>query len=122
MVFRRLSLTLSLAFFGALVVAMWAAPASADVLPVDVQACEGLASGAECTNGGTTGFCTTTTCTRFVRADGSSSTAMDYACLRCIPGSSPPRSCTAGVGQSGSAGLAILLSAIAAIALARRMR
>ncbi len=100
-----------------------AAPAAADVIPGDVEACTGLSSRAACTSGGTTGFCNPATCTRLEYGDGAVPSSMEYSCLRCVPGSAPAvGGCTAQVGQSGSAALAFLVLAIAAIGLARKKR
>lgn len=100
-------------------VLLLSASASADVVPIEEEACVGRAIGTACTAGPTSGTCQLGTCTRLQYGDGSMPTPMEYECTRCTAGSTPPPSggCSATLGSSGAAGVALLL---ALGALARR--
>lgn len=100
-------------------VLLLAAPALADVVPIEEEACVGRAVGAACTAGPTSGTCQLGTCTRLSYGDGSMPTPMEYECTRCSAGSTPPPSggCSVTLGGSGAAAAALVL---ALAALARR--
>lgn len=102
-----------------LAILLVSASASADVVPIEEEACAGRAVGAACTAGPTSGTCQVGTCTRLQYADGSMPTPMEYECTRCTAGATPPPSggCSAALGSSGAAGVALL---VALGALARR--
>lgn len=102
--------------------ALTAAPASADVVPLDVEACTGRAAGSACVAGGTSGACQSSECTRLAYGDAATPTVVEYDCLRCVPGAPVGGGgCTASPGTTaaGSAALA-LLTLVAGLALTRR--
>jgi hypothetical protein len=81
--------TLSASCLASALLALSAAPAAADVLPMDVTECDMHTVGSTCTDPAGGGVCTMSTCTRIDYAhwdrDASASPpSMVYDCVRCI--------------------------------------
>lgn len=115
------------------------ASASADVIPMDVTACDMRSVGATCMNGAQVGVCTMSTCTRldYTVDSGSGPGSTTYDCVRCVASSSspdaasstdagrtmetPPRgACSASPGRAASWPLAVVGLALAWVSSRRR--
>lgn len=69
----------------------WASDARADVIDPSEEACS--EAGDKCSFDGQTGYCQKQTCTRLdysSREENGAPGTMEYDCVRCVPGSTPP--------------------------------